>query len=116
MIIMTGILQEVITDGENSMSEMLNLAILVMAECKAGLLLSNLNNAVFLFCQVIDSHLTTHLLHADAMRYLASALGVRFMYTNQIHDLTESLTLHSKIVKSWNPDQNSSHNVRRFDS
>ena len=116
MIIMTGILQEVITNGKNSMSKNLNLAILLMAECKAGSLLSNLNNVVFLFCQVIDSHPTTHLLHTDAMRYLAFALGVRFTYTNQIHDLTESLTVYSKIVKGWNPDQNSSHNVRTFDS
>ena len=113
---MTGILQEVITNNENSMSEKLNLAISLMAECKGGLLLSNLNNGVFLFCQVIDSHPTTHLLHADAMRYRAFALGVRFMYTNQIDDLTESLTVHSKIVKGWNPDQYSSHNVRTFDS
>ena len=87
-----------------------------MAECKAGLSLSNLNNVVFLFRQVKDSHPTTHPLHTDAMRNLASALGVRFMYTNQIHDLTESLTLRSEIVKGWNLDQNSSHNVRTFHS
>ena len=116
MIIMTSILQEVITDGNNSASEMLDLAILLIAECKAGLSLSNLNNVVFLLCQVIDSCPMAHMLHADAMKYLVSALGVRFMYSNQIHDLTESLTLHSKIVKGWNPDQNSSHNVRTFHS
>ena len=95
---------------------MLDLAISLMAECKAGLSLSNLDNAVFLFRQVIDSRPTTHPLHTDAMRDLASALGVRFMYTNQIHDLTESLTLRSEIVDGWNLDQNSSHHVRTFHS
>ena len=87
-----------------------------MAECKAGLSLSNLNNAVVLFRQVKDNRPTTHPLHTDAMRDLASALGVRFMYTNQIHDLTESLALRSEIVKGWSLDQNSSHNVRTFHS
>jgi len=107
-------LQEVIDDGENSASEIIDFAISLMAECKAGLSLSNLNNAVFLFRQVIDNCPMTHPLHTDAMRDLASALGVRFMYTNQIHNLTESLTLRSEIVKGWNPDQDSSHNVRNF--
>jgi hypothetical protein len=87
-----------------------------MAKCKAGLSLSNLDNAVVLFRQVMDSRPTTHPLHADAMRDLASALGVRFMYTNQIRDLTESLTLRNEIVKGWNLDRNSSHNVRTFHS
>jgi hypothetical protein len=87
-----------------------------MAKCKAGLSLSNLDNAVVLFRQVMDSRPMTHPLHADAMRDLASALGVRFMYTNQIHDLTESLALRSGIVKGWNLDQDSSHNVRTFHS
>jgi hypothetical protein len=85
-----------------------------MAECKAGLSLSNLSDAVLLFRQVLDSRPATHPLHIDSMRDLASALGVRFMYTNQIHDLTESLTLRGEIVKGWNLDQNSSHNVSTF--
>ena len=87
-----------------------------MAECKAGLALTNLDDVIFLFRQVIDSHPMTHPLHTCAMRDLASALGVRFMYTNQIHDLTESLTLRSEIVKDWNLDINSSYNVRTFHS
>ena len=107
-------LQEIINDDENSASEMIDFAISLMAECMAGLSLSNLDDAVLLFRQVMDNRPTTHPLHTDAMRDLASALGVRFMYTNQIHDLTESLTLRSEIVKGWNLDQNSSHNVRAY--
>jgi len=104
-------MQDFINDGENDVSEIIDLAISLMAECKAGLSLSNLNTAVVLFRQVLDSRPATHPLHTDTMRDLASALGVRFMYTNQIHDLKESWTLRSETVKGWNPDQNSSHNV-----
>ena len=49
MIIMAYILQGIINDGKNSTSEFINLAILLIAECKAGLSLSNLNNAVLVF-------------------------------------------------------------------
>jgi len=58
---------------------MINLAVLLMAECKAGLLLSELDNVVFLFCQVKDSHPATHPLHPAAKGDLASVLGIRFM-------------------------------------
>ncbi|EDR09388.1 uncharacterized protein LACBIDRAFT_318922 [Laccaria bicolor S238N-H82] len=93
---------------EDDVSGMINLAVSLMAECKAGLSLSELNNVVFLFRQVKDSHPATHLLHRAAKRDLASVLGVRFMYTNHRHDLMESLTLHNEIVKGWNLDQEAS--------
>ena len=93
---------------------MINLAVLLMAECKAGLSLSELNNAVFLIRQVKDSRPATHPLHPAAKRDLASVLGVRFMYTNQRHDLMESLTLRNEIVEGWNLDQKASPEVSAF--
>ena len=98
------------------MSEMINLAALLMAECKAGLSLSELNNVVFLFRQVKDSRPSTHPLHLAAKRDLASVLGVRFMYTNQRYDLMESLTLRSEIVKGWMLDQEARPEVSAFHS
>ena len=80
------------------MSGMINLAVSLMAECKAGLSLSELDNVVFLFCEVKDSR-ATHLLQPAAKRDLASVLVIRFMYTNQRHDLMESLTLRNEIVE-----------------
>ena len=98
------------------MTGMINLAVSLMAECKAGLLLSELNNAVFLFRQVKDSRPATHPLHRAAKRELASVLGVRFMYTNQSHDLMESLTLHKEIVEGRILDQEASPEVSGFHS
>ncbi|KAF8815740.1 hypothetical protein BYT27DRAFT_7333814 [Phlegmacium glaucopus] len=86
-------------DNEN-IDENIDVAIALMTECKAALSLANINNVVFLFRQVLDRHPTTHPLHTDSMRDLASALGVRFMYTNHIHDLAESLTLRQQIMES----------------
>ena len=95
---------------------MINLAVLLMAECKAGQSLSELNNVVFLFRQVKDSHPATHPLHRAAKRDLASVLGVRFMYTNQRHDLMESLTLRNEIVEGRILDQEASSEVSAFRS
>ena len=95
---------------------MINLAVLLMAECKAGLSLSELNNVVFLFRRVKDSRPATHPLHPAAKRDLASVLGVRFMYTNKRQDLMESLTLRNEIVEGWNLDLEASPEVSAFHS
>ena len=96
------------------MSGMINLAVLLMAECMAGSLLSELNNVVFLFRQVKDSRPATHPLHLAAKRHLASVLVARFMYTNQEHDLMESLTLRNEIVEHWHLDKVASCEVSAF--
>ena len=98
------------------MSGMINLAVLLMAECKAGLLLSELNTVVFLFREVKDSCPATHPLHLAAKRDLVSALDIRFMYTNQRHDLMESLSLRHEILKDWNLNQEASPEVSAFHS
>ena len=95
---------------------MINLAVSLMAECKAGLSLSELNNVVLLFRQVKDSRPATHPLHPAAERDLASVLVVRFMYTNQRHDLMESLSLRHEIVECWNLHQEASPEVSAFHS
>jgi hypothetical protein len=97
-------------------SEMINLAVLLLAECKAGLSLSELDKVVFLFRQVKDSRPATHPLHPAAKRDLASVLGVRFMYTYQRHDLMESLTLRNEIVEGWILDEEASPEVSAFHS
>ena len=97
------------------MSGMINLAVSLMAECKAGLSLSELDNVVFLFCEVKDSR-ARHPLQPAAKRDLASVLVIRFMYTNQRHDLMESLTLRKEIVEGWNLDQRASPEVSAFHS
>ena len=95
---------------------MINLAVSLMAECKAELSLSELNNVVFLFREVKDSCPATHPLHPAAKRDLASVLVVRFMYTNQEYDLVESLTLRHEILKDWNLNQEASPEVSAFHS
>ncbi|PPQ82827.1 hypothetical protein CVT25_009202, partial [Psilocybe cyanescens] len=86
-------------DSEEA-SEIVAPATSLMAECKTELSLSNLDTAIFLFCQVFGSRPMTHPLQIDAMRYLASALGVRSMYTNQNEGFTEYWSLRLQ-----NPDQ-----------
>ena len=78
---------------------MINLASSLMAKCKAELSLANLDTIVFLFCQILDRCPISHPLHSNAMRDLASALGTRFMYTNQINDVQELLALYYKAFK-----------------
>ncbi|PPQ82423.1 hypothetical protein CVT25_008370, partial [Psilocybe cyanescens] len=79
-------------DSEEA-SEIVAPATSLMAECKAELSLSNFETAIFLFCQVFGSLPMTHPLQIDAMRYLASALGARLMYTNQNEDFAEYSSL-----------------------
>ena len=98
------------------MSGMINLAVSLMAECKAELSLSELNNAVLLFREVKDSRPATHPLHLAAKRDLASVLVARFMYTNQEHDLMESLILRNEIVEGGTLDQEASPEVSAFHS
>ena len=93
---------------------MINFAVSLMAECKTGLSLSELNTVVFLFRQVRDSPPATHPLHLAAKRDLVSALGVRFMYTNQRDDFLESLTLRHEIVEDWDLHQEASPEVSTF--
>jgi hypothetical protein len=95
---------------------MINLAVMLMAECKEELSLSELNNVVFLLRQVKDSRPATHPLHPAAKRDLASVLGVRFMYTNQRHDLMESLTLRRETVEGYMLDEEASPEVSAFHS
>lgn len=97
------LLNEQVNDGENetgSESEnVINLASSLMEECKAELSLANLDTVIFLFHQVLDRCPISHPLHSNAMRDLASALGIRFMYTNQINDVQESLVLYHKALE-----------------
>ena len=93
---------------------MINLAVSLMAECKEGSSLSELDNVVFLFREVKDSRPATHQLHLAAKRDLASVLGVRFMYTNQRHDLMESLILRKEIVEGGILNQEASPEVSAF--
>ncbi|PPQ82282.1 hypothetical protein CVT25_008432 [Psilocybe cyanescens] len=88
--------------------EIVAFATSLMEEYKAGLSLSNLDTALFLFRQVFDDHPTTHPLHTDAMKHLASALGVRFMHTNKTDNLVESLTLRLQISNNLDPERDTS--------
>jgi hypothetical protein len=96
-------LYEQVDDGEDetgSGSEnIIDLASSLLAECKAKLPLANLDTIVSLGREVLDRRPISHQFHSDAMRGLAHVLGVRFMYTNQINDGQESLTLLHKAFK-----------------
>ena len=96
-------LYEQVDDGEDetgSDSEnIIDLASFLLAECKTELPLANLDTIVSLFREILDRRPISHPLHSDALRGLASALGVRFMYTDQINDVQESLSLHRKAFK-----------------
>ncbi|KAH9477638.1 hypothetical protein JR316_0009864 [Psilocybe cubensis] len=73
--------------------ELVHVANSLMAEQKSQLSLSNLDNSVLLFRQVLQSRDSGHPLRKQAMNDLASALGVRYMYTNQRPDVMEFLQL-----------------------
>ncbi|KDR80467.1 hypothetical protein GALMADRAFT_1201610 [Galerina marginata CBS 339.88] len=85
--------------NDEKATETTNFASSLMAECKAVLSFATLDEAVLLFRQVLDRRPMAHPLHSEAMRNLASALGVRFMYTDQINDAQESLNFRRKVFK-----------------
>lgn len=75
-----------------------------MAEHKAQLSLSNLNSAILLFRQVLDSRAPSHPLRKEALKDLGSALGVRYMYTNQRPDVMEFLQLRTEMDQAAGRD------------
>jgi len=91
-------LYEQVDDGEDE-ADIIDLASTLLADCKAELPLANLDTIVSLCREVLDRRPISHPLHSDAMRGLAYALGVRFMYTDQINDIQESFTLRHKALK-----------------
>ncbi|PPQ88891.1 hypothetical protein CVT25_009126 [Psilocybe cyanescens] len=92
--------------NDEEASEIVGHAISLMAECKAELSLSDLDTAIFLFRQVFGSRPIAHTLPIDAVKYLASALGVRFMYTNQNEDFMECLARRLQDLDQLiHPDQ-----------
>lgn len=106
------LLHEQVDNGEDETGydNIINHASSLMAEYKAELSLANLDTIVSLFHQVLDGCPISHPLHSNAMRGLASALGMRFMCTDQKNDVQESLALHRKAFKH---DQGTS-NVSAF--
>ena len=69
-----------------------------MAEFKAKLSLEIIDAVIVLFRQVLDKHPATHPHHSDSLRNLASTLGVRFMYTDDIDDLRQSIILRIRAT------------------
>jgi len=87
---------------EDEGSENIDLDNFLMAGFKAELSLEMIDAAIVLFRQVLDKHPITHSHHYDSLGNLASTLGVRFMYTNCINDLRESVNLRARMMARKN--------------
>ena len=89
-------------EAVETMSQRIDHAISVMRDCKAELQILDLDAAIFLLSQVLDRRQATQPLNVMAIHDLASALAIRFIYTDEIHNLVESFTLREKL---WNEHQ-----------
>lgn len=69
-----------------------------MADCKKTISLANLDTIIFLLRQVLEACPVRHPLHHDIMCNLASALGMRFLHTNEPSDFEESEALRKQIA------------------
>lgn len=94
--------------GDRKASENIDFAITLMEQHRAELSLATLDTVVFLFRQVIGERQITHPLHNSNMKDFSSALGIRFMYTNQLKDFMDTFALRSKIIQSFNEGQSAS--------
>lgn len=70
-----------------------------MAECNSVVPLTNLDTAVLQFRQVLETPPITDSARCIVMGYLVAALSLRFMYTNQINDLDESIYLRCDLYE-----------------
>ncbi|KDR82433.1 hypothetical protein GALMADRAFT_237749 [Galerina marginata CBS 339.88] len=80
-----------------------------MENCKAKLPVASLAAVVYLFCQVLDLRQTNKPLNIAAMSSLASVLAIRFIYTDEIHNLVQSFSLREKILETLDENQGVSY-------
>jgi hypothetical protein len=87
--------------------EQVHLAIALMEASRAELSLATLDTAVNLLRHVIDERQITpgHPLYISSMSNLASALGFRFIYANQLEDFVAAFSLRRKIIEACNEGQ-----------
>ena len=87
---------------DRNASERIDFANALMKASRAELSLATLDTVVFLLRRVIDERQITHPLDISN---LASALGFRFIYANQLEDFVDTFSLRRKIIEACNEDQ-----------
>jgi hypothetical protein len=70
-----------------------DLANSILEECKDAAMLSDLDTAIYLFCEALNQRPAPHPLQSDSIKDLAAALVTRFSLTNQRHDLAQAISL-----------------------
>ena len=90
---------------DRNASERIDFANALMKASRAELSLATLDTVVFLLRRVIDERQVTHPLDISSMSNLASALGFRFIYANQLEDFVDTFSLRRKIIEACNEDQ-----------
>ncbi|KJA23923.1 hypothetical protein HYPSUDRAFT_66012 [Hypholoma sublateritium FD-334 SS-4] len=85
--------------GEETTWKNIEFAASLMAECNSVVPLAILDTAIFQFRQVFETPPTTDSARCIVMGYLVAALSLRFMYTNQINDLDESIYLRCDLYE-----------------
>ena len=77
----------------------LEFATSLMAKCNSVGPLTSLDTAVFQFRQALETPLLTDSERCIVMGHLSAALSLRFMYTNQIYDLDESIYIRCDLYE-----------------
>ena len=90
---------------DRNASERIDFANALMKASRAELSLATLDTVVFLLRRVIDERQVTHPLDISSMSNLASALGLRFIYANQLEDFVETFSLRRKIIEVYKENQ-----------
>ena len=70
-----------------------------MAKCNSVGPLTSLDTAVLQFRQVLETPSLKDSERCIVMGHLAAALSLRFMYTNQTHDLDESIYIRCDLYE-----------------
>ena len=98
---------ESLPEEDRSAPEQIDFAIALIKASRAELPLATLDTVVFLLRHVIDERQITpgHPLYISSMSNLASALGFRFIYANQLEDFVDTYSLRRKIIEACNEDK-----------
>ncbi|KDR68185.1 hypothetical protein GALMADRAFT_161118 [Galerina marginata CBS 339.88] len=91
---------QVVEKNNEMAAEYIMFAKALMNEYHDELPLANLDTAISLFQQALEVCPTDHPHHPDVVIDLASALGMRFVHTNRIDDLEDSLGLRRNLMEA----------------
>lgn len=93
------------SEGEKQAITLIKSANSLISDCKTNPAFSDLDTGIFLYRQILDKCSVTHFLYSTALAGLVSALGNRFMHSNQASDWEEVFKLCCKLAETYMVDK-----------